>query len=542
MTVPPLARAAVLVVTLVFVGLATPVPAAAAAPPSLTTTRSVVPAPHVEADVPLLWATPFVLMLAAIALMPFVARHFWERHYPKVSFALAGFVALYYFAIRGSAGPWLHEMQEYVSFIILLGSLYVVSGGIAIRVNRRATPAANATLLLLGAALANVFGTTGAAMLLIRPYLRMNRKHIKPYHVVFFIFAVANVGGSLTPIGDPPLFLGYLKGVPFWWVFEHMKAPWLFTVGLVVAVFTVVDVIDHRRAPRDHDGAADAGPQANVLGAQNFLFIAVILYAVFRPSLFDAGAEFLAAGATPARFLDMALSREILMLAAAVASRRLTRPGVYVANDFTFGPIKEVAILFVGIFSTMVPALQWLEHNAKERLPVHTPGHFYYASGALSSVLDNAPTYLTFLKMRLGELDHSEVDEAEAVLVGLRGKDELQFDPKQLRSERAVAAVRAMIKYHDDDVRRGTTTREELEVAFLLGLPALNVFIVAISAGSVFWGACTYIGNGPNFMVKSIADAAGVKTPGFLEYVYKYTLPVLIPIYVLVWLVFFFRH
>lgn len=496
---------------------------------------------HDGGDISILWGLPFVLLLACIALMPFVARRFWEHHYPKVAVSLATLVAGYYFFYRREPGPWLREMVEYISFIILLGSLFVVSGGISIRVNRKATPSANASLLLIGAIIANFFGTTGAAMLLIRPYLRMNRRHIKPYHIVFFIFCVANVGGSLTPIGDPPLFLGYLKGVPFWWVSSHMIYPWLLAVGLIIAVFFVIDTLDHKKEEREHDDD-DAGPQVHLLGAHNFLFIAVIAFAVFRPSLFEAGGEFLArGGASFVRLVNLIFSRELLMLAAAVASRRLTPPKVYTANDFAFGPIKEVAILFVGIFSTMVPALQWLEHNA-QHLAVKTPGHFYFASGSLSSVLDNAPTYVTFLQTRIAGIDQEKVDEAEACIRKLRDQQFITFDPKQLSSDEARGAVEVMIKYHEDDVRRGTVTREQIQVGFLIGTPAWSIFIVAISAGSVFWGACTYIGNGPNFMVKSIADAAGVKTPGFVPYIYKYTLPILIPIYLLVWLVFFAGH
>jgi len=321
---------------------------------------------------------------------------------------------------------------------------------------------------------------------------------------------------------------------------EHMKLPWLLAVGLLVAIFTIIDTLDHKREEREHD--EDAGPQVHILGIQNFIFIGMILWGVFRPSFFETAGHIADQGASPRRTLDLLFSREILMIAAALISRRITKPMVYTANDFSFGPIKEVAILFVGIFSTMVPALHWLEHNARERIPVRTPGQFYYASGLLSSVLDNAPTYLTFLKMRLAEMDHAEVDQAQAVLAKMKGQAVLRFDPAQLKSEHAAAAVDAMIKYHEEDVRKGEIHREHLEVAFLLGMPSWNLFIVAISAGSVFWGACTYIGNGPNFMVKSIADAGGVKTPGFLEYIYKYTLPVLIPVYVLVWAVFFLVH
>ena len=482
------------------------------------------------------WSLPFVLLLASIALMPFVRKHWWEKNYPKVSVGLAALIAVYYFLYRKAPGPWLGEMKEYVSFIILLGSLFVVSGGIAIRINRRATPLANATLLLIGAILANLFGTTGAAMLLIRPFLRMNRSHIKPYHVVFFIFIVANVGGSLTPIGDPPLFLGYLKGVPFWWVGENMAAPWLMGIGLLLAIFLVIDTFDHRKEARSRDH--ETGSQVHILGIHNFLFIGVIIWGVFRSSFFEAAGDIADSGWSAPRAFNLVFSREIMMAGAGLASRRLTGKAIYQANDFSFGPIKEVAILFVGIFSTMVPALHWLDYNA-EKMAIRTPGQFYYSSGALSSVLDNAPTYLTFLKARLAELDQADVDDVQRVLESKKLDKVIAFDRKDFKSDQALAAAEAMVKYHEPDVRRGNIQREELEVAFLIGLPGLNVFILAISAGSVFWGACTYIGNGPNFMVKSIADSSGVATPSFLEYIYKYTLPVLIPVYVLVWAVFF---
>jgi Na+/H+ antiporter NhaD/arsenite permease-like protein len=201
------------------------------------------------------WSLPFVLLLASIALMPFIHRHWWEKRYPWVAGGLALVPAAYYFFIAphhpgAGAGAWVHGMLEYVSFILLLGSLYIVSGGILIHVSRRATPTTNVALLLLGALAANVLGTTGASMLLIRPYLRMNKWHLRPYHVVFFIFIVSNVGGALTPIGDPPLFLGYLKGIPFWWVLEHCWAPWCVATGLLLGIFFAIDWRDHRRAER----------------------------------------------------------------------------------------------------------------------------------------------------------------------------------------------------------------------------------------------------------------------------------------------------
>lgn len=502
-----------------------------AAPATMPTT-----APAETAGISIFWCIPFVALLASIALMPFVRKHWWEKNYPKVSVGLALLIAIYYALGRKAPGPWLAEMREYVSFIVLLGSLFIVSGGIAIRINRRATPTANATLLLIGAVLANLFGTTGAAMLLIRPFLRMNRSHIKPYHVVFFIFIVANAGGSLTPIGDPPLFLGYLKGVPFWWVAEHMAAPWLFAVGCLLSIFWVIDTLDHRRETRSDDH--DTGPQVHILGIHNFLFIGVIILGVFRRSIFEAVGDLIDNGWSLGGLLESVTSREILMAAAGLASKRFTGAAIYRANDFSFGPIKEVAILFVGIFSTMVPALHWLEHNA-EKMAIRTPGQFYYASGALSSVLDNAPTYLTFLKARLSSLEPAAVDEAQRVLEAKKSDRYISLSRKEFQSDQALVAAEAMLKYHESDIRRGHIQRENLEVAFLVGLPNLNVFVLAISAGSVFWGACTYIGNGPNFMVKAIAETAGVQTPSFLQYIYKYTLPILIPVYVAVWFIFF---
>src|SRR5688572_8524733 len=192
---------------------------------------------------PVYLSIPFVLLLLAIALMPFIHRHWWEHHYGKVSIALAAIVAGYYLLVARKPGPWLHSMEEYFSFIVLLGSLYLVSGGIVIGIARKATPLANCMLLLCGAVISNVLGTTGASMLLIRPYLRMNRVQFRPYHVVFFIFIVSNAGGLLTPIGDPPLFLGYLKGVPFWWNWYNSRWVFAFVIGALLAVFFIIDTL-----------------------------------------------------------------------------------------------------------------------------------------------------------------------------------------------------------------------------------------------------------------------------------------------------------
>ncbi len=204
------------------------------------------------ADISLAWSTPFALLLASIALMPFVAKHWWEKHYPKVAIGLALIPALYYFLILRAPGHWILAMEEYISFILLLTSLFIISGGIIIRVNRKATPLANCTMLAMGTVLANIFGTTGASMLLIRPFLHMNRGHLRPFHVIFFIFTVANCGGMLTPIGDPPLFLGYLNGIPFRWTIDHLWPIWLTANGLLLAIFFIIDTIAARNTVRTY--------------------------------------------------------------------------------------------------------------------------------------------------------------------------------------------------------------------------------------------------------------------------------------------------
>jgi Na+/H+ antiporter NhaD/arsenite permease-like protein len=433
------------------------------------------------------------------------------------------------------AHRWVEGMSDYISFIVLLGALFVVSGGIVIKVQRKATPLMNCTLLLMGAVLANLLGTTGASMLLIRPYLRMNRKHLRPYHVVFFIFLVSNVGGSLTPVGDPPLFLGYLMGVPFWWVLDHMRWVWALVVGLLLVIFFVIDTLDHRKEERhnEHDG----GAAVQIVGIHNILLDLAIVGAVFQQGMFDVIDQLRHGARGFGIAWQLVTSREVLMVAAAVLSRRITGRVVYEANEFSFGPIREVAILFVGIFATMVPATQYMQANAS-RIPLHTPGHFYFTSGVLSSVLDNAPTYKTLMETRLGEIEPAMILDARAWLTRMAASHSTNI-PVEVPDGPVRQTLEAMARYHPDSVIAGKVSDEELQVGFLIGIPWWNWFVVAISAGSVFWGACTYIGNGPNFMVKSIADAAGVHTPGFAAYVLKYTLPILLPIYILVWAIFF---
>jgi len=407
---------------------------------------------------------PFVAMLAAIAFAPLVLRHHWERHYHEVSVALGAIPVAYYLLVLKSPARVGHLFHEYVSFIALIGSLFIVAGGIQISVRGGAKPWINLLFLFAGALAANIVGTTGAAMLLIRPWIRMNGHRFAAFHTVFFIFIVANAGGCLTPIGDPPLFLGFLKGVPFWWVLEHCWSAWLIVISALLLIFYLFDRASFRRSPpppHPHEGRA-----VSLRGWHNLLFLGIVLGSLFIPN---------------PPFL-----REALMLAAATGSALTTSREAHRANSFTFAPIQEVAWLFAGIFATMLPALDYL-HGHSRQLGIATPMHFYWLTGALSGVLDNAPTYLAFLAAALG-LHNLSLDNSSDM------------------------------------------------AAFLTHDPA---HLIAISLGAVFFGAMTYLGNGPNLMVKSIAEAAGVPTPNFAAYVYRYSLPILLPVLAVVAVIFF---
>lgn len=416
--------------------------------------------------IPLWMLVPFVGMLLSIALLPMLASSFWEHHYRKVAVVLAIFTAgCYGFFVRDMT-PLGHALSDYVSFIALIGSLFVVAGGIHITVKGESTPAKNVLFLVVGAVLANVIGTTGASMLLIRPWLRMNQYRITAFHVVFFIFLISNVGGSLTPIGDPPLFIGYLKKIPFFWTLEYLFLPWLVGVSLLLLIFYIFDWINFTRAPKAVREKETAHETWSFEGGHNMIFLAIILGAVFI--------EY------------SSLLRDGLMILAAAGSYWTTSRRIHEANHFTFHPIEEVAWLFLGIFVTMVPALQYLEIHSAE-LGITHASQFYWMSGLLSGVLDNAPTYLSFLTSLLGLTQHS-IDQPADVLWAV--------------AERS---------------------RE----------------IMAISVGSVFFGALTYIGNGPNLMVKSIVERAGVRTPSFFEYILFYSIPILLPVLAIVGFIWF---
>ncbi len=459
---------------------------------------------------------PFVLLLTLIAVMPFINKHWWEKYYPVVSFVLAISIIVYYSIGGRDVGRLLLTGGEYASFIIFIGSLYVVAGGVHIRMKGKSTPLANLAFLAAGAIVTNLIGTTGASMILIRPFLRVNKYRLRGFHVVFFIFIVSNIGGALTPIGDPPLFLGYLKGVPFFWVLEHVWQMWAVAIGALLAVFFILDYLSFKKFEAIHDGGADGDPgeEAEVSGLYNLFFLGVIVCAVFVP--------------------DPPGVREALMLIAAAGSYVMTKKEIHRKNDFNFIPMKEVAILFFGIFGTMIPALDWLEHNASQ-IGISTPGQFYWGTGALSAILDNAPTYLSFLSASIGIFVDQDIVAQVRHLVATHGSDIALVAGRHSEEIRNTFAT--LLKYHGNMVASGNVPLDDINLSYLIGNH--NIYLKSISISAVFFGAFTYIGNGPNFMVKSLAIQAGADVPDFVRYIGKYSIPILLPVFAGVWYLFF---
>ncbi len=400
---------------------------------------------------------PFVAMLLAIAVCPLWVPHWWDSNRNKL--IVSGVLGLPVLMLYGARHPsaLVHTAGDYVSFIVLLAGLFVISGGVLLRGDLVATPAINTGFLALGGLMASFVGTTGASMLLVRPLLQTNSERTRVKHsIVFFIFVVSNVGGMLTPLGDPPLFLGYLAGVPFTWTFR-LWPQWALMLGVLLAVFFAYDSVQFSREPlaairRDRRRVEPL----RVRGGLNAVWLVGVVLSV--------------------AFLH-APWRELAIVALAGLSLKLTPSRIRRDNGFSAGPMVEVAVLFAGIFLTMIPALDLLRLRGDE-LGVRAPWQFFWATGVLSSFLDNAPTYLAFLA--LGQ--------------GLRLPGEV------------------------------------------VGVPA--AILAAISVGAVAMGANTYIGNAPNFMVKAIAEEAGVKMPSFFGYM-LYSGVILLPLFVVVTLVFF---
>lgn len=446
--------------------------------------------PHVDgATLSIIWTIPFAGVLLSIAVMPLIVPHFWHNNFGKVSFFWALTFMIPFFIVQGFSIA-LYEvlhiiLLDYIPFIILLLSLFTISGGIRLKGTLVGTPILNLTIILIGTALASWMGTTGAAMLLIRPLIRANQHREHKVHViVFFIFLVANIGGSLTPLGDPPLFLGFLKGVDFFWTTTAMIEPMLFMVGTLSVIFFYLDsrfynMEDHSKKP-----VTVEKEKLGIEGSINFLFLFGVIAAVLMSGTWNPHISF--------TIYDVKLTlpnllRDILLISLTALSWIFTSKSLRKENQFTWFPIQEVAKLFAAIFVTIIPAIAILKAGAEGALSaiinsVSSNGEpvnymYFWATGILSSFLDNAPTYLVFFNTAGGDA------------IELMGP--------------------------------------------------LYQTLLAISAGAVFMGANTYIGNAPNFMVKSIAEEQNISMPSFFGYMLKYSVPILIPLYILVTFIFF---
>ncbi|MDR0514360.1 MAG: sodium:proton antiporter [Coriobacteriaceae bacterium] len=456
---------------------------------------------QVEETLPVWSIIPFVGMLLSIAIFPLVKEKWWEGHQLHVA-AFWSVVFLVPFCLGYGIEETAVDLMEviildYVPFIALLFGLFVVAGGINLRGTVVGTTKNNVVLLLIGTALSSIIGTTGAAMLMIRPVIRANawRKN-KVHLVVFFIFLVANIGGCLTPLGDPPLFLGYLRGIPFFWTLEHLWPLFLVNVAVLTGVFALVDhrflkkEVREGRSPAHITGHDGVIVPIRIEGAHNFAFIALIIAGVIlngslpqMEGLIDPGTGQIF-GISLHEGVHLGLNYFVqlaFIVVATVLSLKTTKRQIREHNGFEWGPIAEVARLFIGIFITMIPALILLRAHGGS-LGIDTPLEFFWATGSLSSFLDNSPTYVVFLTTA-GSL--------------------------------------------------GIAADVFTSVGFVGTLD-----LIAISAGAVFMGAMTYIGNAPNFMVKSIAEKSGIKMPSFFGYM-AWSLAILVPLFIVDSLIFF---
>ena len=435
---------------------------------------------------------PFVGILLSIALFPLFAPEFWHHHFGKVSAFWAIVIAVPLLIIYKGAAlhGFLHILiADYVPFIILLWGLFTISGGILLRGSLRGTPKVNTVIIVIGTILASWMGTTGAAMLLIRPFLRANdyRKN-RAFMVVFFIFLVANIGGALTPVGDPPLFLGFLHGVPFFWTFHILPHMLLAVVILLIMYFFLDTYYYNKEGLKDKKVEEEEKKPLRLAGSFNLIFLAGVVGSVIVSGLVDWG-EVTTLGITRS---VQEWARDGFIIIMGILSLIFTSTELREENEFSWFPIKEVGYLFAGIFVTMTPCLLLLLAGSKGALSfivdvVKEPVHYFWITGILSSFLDNAPTYLTFFSTALGKF-YSGVPESIAV--------------SKLIAENPI-------------------------------------YLMAISAGAVFFGANTYIGNAPNFMVRSIAEEAGTPMPSFFGYMLKYSIIFLFPVFIIISLIFF---
>ena len=450
--------------------------------------QSLLLAEHLPA-VPVYLVFPFFLLLGLIASGPVLFPHFWEHHYRKFAVVLGLLVLAYYILVQRDFHMPVETFADYASFAVLLSSLYIAAGGIYINANARATPLINVLVLVLGAVLANIIGTTGASLLLIRPFIRLNNHRIKTYQIIFFIFIVSNAGGLLTPLGDPPLFIGFLKGVPFFWTLQHLGLPWLISITSLCLIFYILDrrnkINDYTPNP-EVSQKIDEKTEFYFTGKRNLLWLVIIIGAIFLDPNVVNELPYISFGEMKISFV-----REVIQLTAAFFCFRYSSKTALNGNHFSFGPILEVVFLFFGIFFTMMPALQLAAALAASPQFSHllNPDTMYWSAGTLSGFLDNAPTYANFLSLGMARynMSYSSVQDVHNFAYGFAGNPETYF------------------------------------------------LLEAISLGSVLFGAFSYIGNGPNFMVKAIAESAGIKMPSFFKYILSFSIPFLLPVLALIY-------
>ena len=466
---------------------------------AIETLLSRIPRPISPASVDTPWILPFIALLAGMALLPGLFPHWWERFYSWFCLSLGIAAALGYMWRYGASAvaEISTSISIYINFIVLLGTLFIIASGLVVRLNKPATPGFNVLLLLLAALFANVVGSMGASVLLARPFFQFNRGRIRPFHLVFFVMIVANVGASLTALGDPPLLLGFLTGVPFWWITLHAWKVWLLAMGLLLAIFYMLDRRERKTLPA---GAVTTEPSVSVPfididGAEQLGLLAVTLGALFLASPW----------------------RDAVMVVAAGLSLLISPAGLRQENHFQFQSVREIGILFFAIFLTMTPVLTMLICQGRSgnlRPWLNSPAKCFFTTGALSSVLDNAPTYMAMMQVRLAEHSVS------------RGKNATLRHPQHAAPARAARQA-------------GSIVTSPSALRRKLANPAVALEVLAISLGAVFFGGLTWIGNGPNLMIRAIARQEGVGCPDFISYLLRYALPTLGPVLVVVWLVFF---
>lgn len=433
----------------------------------------------------LILTLPFFILLLMIATGPLLYANFWHKHYKKVCVGFSLFIAFSFFIKDRHLYHSVHALAEYIQFIALISSLYIITGGIYIKMNFQPSTIKNVIFLFVGAVISNLIGTTGASVLLIRPFIILNRERLKPYHIVFFIFMVSNIGGALTPIGDPPLFIGFIKGVPFFWTIKNLFLPWITALALLSFVFYI---LDSKNKASEKISRVSTEKLIDIKGKNSILVLLIVIGSIFvDPNIFEFVPSLSIHGH------ELSFLREIIMISLAIFSYKTVDKKILKLNEFSFEPIKEIIFLFLGIFLTLIPVIDIASTLSKDpeiNKFLNKTGLFWI-TGSLSAFLDNAPTYLNFLaaSMSSNNMDINKISDVKNFANGVGNYN------------------------------------------FLLNLKAISI-------SAVFFGAMTYIGNGPNMLVKSVSENFKIKMPNFFDYILKYSIIILLPVLVIIWFIY----